>query len=694
MHEKAVTYARLVARRSLSESAAIRRGTIPMIYAPVLPACRFVAFSLLGAGLVAALVLGAATAGYCADDPVQDLTDMSIEDLMDITIVTGKKPETISQMPAAVFVITKEDIERYGYRTLAQALRRISGFYTETDRYISIIGARGYLPNGDLNRRVLVLVDGHKVNDSLYGQAPVDQDLPVDLRDIERIEVVKGPGSALWGSEALLCVINCITKSASDIGGLQVSQDLGYRAGQHLAYGGEFHGGLEIAGAVTELSSDGERRIYFADFDTPAYNNGIAEGLDGEHVGRGYLTMSRGGLKLTYGHVARLKDVATAHWSSVFNTPGIDVKDERRHLELSYENPTPYGKNGKLFCRVYEDKYNAVCHWNTIDPDISPDLLYTEGIDWGRSWGAEARYSMSLSPRVSAIVGIEHLEAETQRITYRIDPYLLKLDWHGWYNLDSYYAQVDWDATDSLRLVAGTRLDDHSIFGANWSPRMGMIWTVTPKTTAKLLYGRAFRSPSMAEIATPDNPYGLYPEKIKTTELVLDHQVGDSGRLVTSVFAYDMYDLIYKRQNRNRINCRGIETQYDYRLRNGGSGYFGLSILNAESINPSPNRPLTSSPHYVATFGLSMPVFRNKAFLATDFQYVGARRTNLRDEADAYLLGNLTLTSRSLIEGYDVTFSVWNMFDKEYFANGQPQNVQDLIPQGGRAFQCSISRRL
>lgn len=659
---------------------------------------RLVVSLWLGVGTALALLLGSAGAGQCAADsnaPTQqtpDLAAMSIEDLMNVTVVTaGKKPTTISNTAAAVFVITREDIERYGYQTLAQALRRISGFYSETDRYIDFIGVRGYLPNGDLNRRVLVLIDGHKVNDYLYGQASVDQDLPVDMRDIERIEVVKGPGSALWGSEALLCVINCITKTASDRNGLEVRQDMGWRAGQYLAYGQRLPGGLEISGGVSDLKSDGQAQIYFPDFDKPETNNGVAVGLDGERVGRGNLNMSYKGLTFTYDHVKRTKDVPTAFWGCVFNTPGVDVTDERHYSEMSYENQTPYAKDGKLFCRVYQDRYDGVCNYASVyDPD--PAIVYSRGVDVSRSWGAEARYSLNMSSRVSAILGLEYVRAETKRFSYDLDPYHLNTNLLGDYTLRSYYMQTDWDVTGSLRLVAGTRLDDHSIFGANWSPRAGLICKASPKSTLKLLYGKAFRAPSMSEAKTDDNPLNLHPERINTTELVWDQQMGENGRLVTSLFGYNMYDLVQYHsglKNWGIVTSSGIETQYDYRLHNGNSGYFGISLLKAKSGDPS--QTLASSPQCVATCGLCLSMFGNRAYLAPDLQYVSSSRTNMNNVAGAHAIANLTLSSHSLIKGADISLGITNLFNTPYYANAQPQNVQDVLPQGDRTLQFQFS---
>ena len=660
----------------------------------------------LSAGIALALMFCSAVAGQCAAGPqAPDLAEMSIEDLMNITVVTaGKKPQTIANTAAAVFVITRKDIERYGYQTLTQALRRISGFYSETDRYISFVGSRGYLPNSDLNRRVLVLVDGHKVNDYLYGQAPVDQDLAVDMRDIERIEVVKGPGSALWGSEALLCVINCITRTASEIGGLEVRQDLGWRNGQHLAYGHSSPGGLQISGSVSELISDGQQRIYFPEYDTPEKNNGVAVGLDGERVGRGYLNMSYKSLKLFYNHVKRTKNVPTGYWWCGFNGSGTDVADERHYSELSYENPKPYAGDGKLFCRVYKDNYDAVCNWmNGIG------VPSTRNTDNTTAWGTEARYSRNISSRVTAILGVEHVQAKARRIYEQVEPYKLRSGPRfRHFTMLSYYMQTDWDATDSLRLVAGTRLDDHSTFGKNWSPRVGLIYKASPKSTLKLLYGKAFRAPSMSETGGDDNPNGLHPETITTTELVWERQIGTNGRLVTSLFGFDMHDLITINEDWDTvlgdITCRGIETQYDYQLHNGGSGYFGLSVLTAKGTNPNnpsdpslPRLPLPSSPRFVVSSGLSVPVFGDRAYLSPDAQCIGSRKTIAGNSTGVATIVNLALTSRSLIKNADISLGISNLFNTPTFASSEMWNrdaddvALDRVPQIGRTLQFQVT---
>lgn len=134
---------------------------------------------------------------------------LSLDSLLNVKISTASKVEqTISEAPAAVTIVTSEDIKRYGYRTLNEVLATIQGFYISYDRNYSYVGVRGLGRPTDYNDRILLMIDGHKMNDSFYGSASVGTDLPIDFRSVHRIDIVRGPGSALYGTEAMLAVIN------------------------------------------------------------------------------------------------------------------------------------------------------------------------------------------------------------------------------------------------------------------------------------------------------------------------------------------------------------------------------------------------------------------------------------------------------------------------------------------------------
>jgi iron complex outermembrane receptor protein len=175
----------------------------------------FAAFCVIGLALFA-------SAAHAAD-----LTDLDITNLMEIPITTASKYEQKpTEAPASTTVITSEDIKRYGYRTLGDALASVPGFYVSYDRNYQFLGARG-VNLGDFNSRILLLVDGHRINSDLTDGAFIDTAFILDVDLIERIEIVRGPGSVLYGDNAFFGVINVITRRANSVNGAEVSGSYG-----------------------------------------------------------------------------------------------------------------------------------------------------------------------------------------------------------------------------------------------------------------------------------------------------------------------------------------------------------------------------------------------------------------------------------------------------------------------------------
>ena len=156
---------------------------------------------------------------------------MSVEDLLTVHIdsvySSSKFEQKVTEAPASVTIVSAEEIQKFGYQTLADVLRDIRGFYVTYDRNYSYLGFRGYSQPGDYNSRVQLLVDGHLLNDDLYDQALLGTEFPLDLDLIDRIEVVRGPGAVMWGPNAVNGVINIITKSAGATKGASVSAAAG-----------------------------------------------------------------------------------------------------------------------------------------------------------------------------------------------------------------------------------------------------------------------------------------------------------------------------------------------------------------------------------------------------------------------------------------------------------------------------------
>jgi iron complex outermembrane receptor protein len=182
--------------------------------------------------VISLLSLFIPAASHAQDKPdIPGLLDKSLEELMSIEIdsvssASGFK-QKVTEAPASVTIISSEDIQRYGYRTLAEILRSVPGFYVSYDRNYSYVGVMGYGLPGDYNSRIAVLIDGHRQNDNIYEGALIGTDFPLDIDLIDRVEVIRGPNSSLYLASAFLGVINIITKKGRDLGNVSAASETG-----------------------------------------------------------------------------------------------------------------------------------------------------------------------------------------------------------------------------------------------------------------------------------------------------------------------------------------------------------------------------------------------------------------------------------------------------------------------------------
>src|SRR6266436_1393909 len=244
-------------------------------------------------GIVSGLVFFCMTAAGWAFEaqpaPAKSVepTDISLEELvkMEIPIVEGasKYRQKTTEAPASITIITADDVKKYGYRTLADILRSAPGLYVSYDRNYSFLGVRGF-SLGDYNNRVLLLIDGHRLNNSLSDSAFIGSEFPLDVDLIERVEIIRGPGSSLYGNNAFFGVINVITRKGRDMAGTggEVSGEVAsfdtYKG--RVTYGNRFTNGLEMLVSGTIFDSEGHDRLFYKEYDQPAHNNGIAENAD------------------------------------------------------------------------------------------------------------------------------------------------------------------------------------------------------------------------------------------------------------------------------------------------------------------------------------------------------------------------------------------------------------------------------
>ena len=302
---------------------------------------------------------------------------LSLEDLaavqLDTVVGASKHEQKVTEAPSAVSIVTADDIKKQGYRTLADVLRSVRGFYVTYDRGYNYIGMRGMNIPGDFGGRLLITVDGHRMNDPIYDSAASGMDFILDVDLIERVEVIRGPGSSLYGNNAFLGVINVITRKGGDVNGAEVSGSAAtfdtYTG--RITYGNKFTNGVELMISGTYYDSAGNRDLYYPEFS--AINNGVAHDMDGGWAGSGFASISWNGLSFEGGYVNRQKTWPTAPYSSpgattIFNDPSFVTTDKRGYANLQFQHT--FENEWELLTSVSYDyyQYAGVYPYDYLDP--------------------------------------------------------------------------------------------------------------------------------------------------------------------------------------------------------------------------------------------------------------------------------------------------------------------------------------
>ncbi|MGA2365413.1 MAG: TonB-dependent receptor plug domain-containing protein, partial [Steroidobacteraceae bacterium] len=268
-----------------------------------------------------------------------DVTDMSLEQLMQIGVVGASKYEQKqSQIGAAVSVITREEIKAFGWRTLDQALASLPGVYVTYDRQFTYLGVRGFGLPGDYNTRVLVTINGNRVNDPIFDSGPSGRELPIDMDLIERIEFIPGPGGAVYGQNAMFAVVNIVTRKGTEVNGAELA--VGYQQPQSLvegraSFGKRFDNGVDVLMSVSGMNAQGQN--LFFDYGASG-KSGVAWGLDGDRTKQFFGSIARGpwSFEVVYGF--EHKDDPTALYLSDPLVPGQFQETGYTLTQLQYQN--------------------------------------------------------------------------------------------------------------------------------------------------------------------------------------------------------------------------------------------------------------------------------------------------------------------------------------------------------------------
>jgi iron complex outermembrane receptor protein len=526
---------------------------------------------------------------------------------------------------------------------------------------------------------------------------------------IERVEYVPGPGSAIYGSNAFFGVINIITKKAKALNGITVGAELASFGTRKAAvtFGKRFDNGGEGLLSVSTIKSSGVDR-YFPEYDDEASNHGVATGLDGDRSKRLFAKYSFEDLTLTAYFGERRKGIPTASFGQQFNDPRSYTRDHYLAATAAFQHalsPTMDVYASLNFARYrYSGDYAFTADAAGLNHDLSRSDVVT---------GDLRLLSRALTDH-KLILGAETFDAiERRQDNFYVDPYSLVMSLEHPKRGYAIYVQDEIRLGDRLILNAGLR-HDHDAEGGNAnSPRVGLIYKLTPDVTTKALYGTAFRSANAYEnyyftgMGNNRNDPALAPERIKTYEFVAEYFPRQDFRSSATVFAYRMDKLISLEtepveqvlyfRNLNAASAKGIELEVET-LGDDGSRLKASASVQFAHDNGTGER-LTNSPTQLAKLNYSRPLWTQSGRAGVEMRYTGKRSTVVGKDVGGFMVVNLTLSDIKPVKNVEISASIYNLLNKNYadppsdehFDNRTPARVLQSIRQDERSFRVNLA---
>jgi iron complex outermembrane receptor protein len=652
----------------------------------------------LCASFATALTVAIAASLAAAPAQATDLSALSLEDLMHIGVVGASRYEQQqADVAASVSVITRQEIQAHGWRTIEEALSSLPGVTTTYDRQYLYPNLRGFGLPGDYSTRVLVTINGNRLNDPVQDQGPFGRLLPVDLDLVERIEYIPGPGGAVYGANAMFGVVNFITRDGADLSGVEVAVDgeqpQRQREGR-LSWGQRLAGGTDVLLSASDMQADGENRFY--DYGIAGIS-GVAAGLDYERDRQFLARAQRGAWTIEVEYGARRKGDPAANYFTDPLVPGKFEEDDYGVTQVQYQKRLA-GETLQLSARAFVGNYHSTGGGSLAGTSYSQRI---EG-DWR---GADLQLVSTAIDRHKLMLGLEYQDdyrrlQELRDVELGINVYVPGSGYRA-----GLYAQDEWHIVGSRVATMGLRIDNNNSTGTQSSPRAGLIWQAGPATTFKALFGRAHRAPNAYERDYADGVTrvanrSLSGEDIDTVEWVADRRVGSDLGLRASLYQWTLHDIVTlaqdpasglaQYQSGTPVRARGLELSADKtwaddaRLR----GSVSLQHVVDEHRNKPPN-----SPGWLGKLEYSRPLPWVGLRLGAEYQYDGPRRTLNGSDVGGWGVTNLNLRAHTWVRGLEASLSLRNLFDKRYAEPAAAINWQNSLDQDGRSLRLKLDYR-
>jgi iron complex outermembrane receptor protein len=578
------------------------------------------------------------------------------------TFVTSasRVKENIKKSASSISVIDSEMIKKMGVNNILEVLSTVSGIgINQSNIYVKEVEVRGI--KDWFSKKVLFMLDGHSLDANLLNGGATWALGGMNLDNIERIEIIKGPASALYGANAFTALVNIITKNAQDIDGTIIKTKVGSNNTKEVNFlYGKVFDELSIVTNINIFDTDGDS----------VFVNKDASGNSG--ISNPYGKSVKADLKVNYKDFHFNAMISDRNDGPYFGATGnmnkkTDANNDYYFAEFGYQKSI----NDKLdiSTRFYFDKFKFYNTWHL--PEYS--LVTVNGLSNTKK-GLEGLATYKVNNNFTTIFGAmyeSHKQYEPITINNGIsvpnpNGFMINFDREMWAG----YINNLYDISDAIRLTIGARYDNYSDFGSNFAPRGGISWAMNDNHTLKVMYGEGFTTPVFGNYYTSSpviqgNP-DVVPEKVSTYEASLDSTITKDLKTKVTLFNNDFKDLIQESggtyKNIGKLNTKGLEVEAKYDLHRGS--YLLTNYTYQKAVDEVTNEKLPNIAQHKANIMLNYRVNNNISLFNHLFIKGSTERTSTdtRESVDGHAIFNTAVNIKNFYKDLEMKISVNNIF--------------------------------
>jgi len=650
---------------------------------------------------------GPCAAGSAAAEPTENSgLELGLEDLLRqglkavpqaVQVSTASRfAQSAEEAPGVTHVLTAAEIRSYGLRSMADILNSLPGLYTTSNGNFVYVGARGLGRPGDFNARLLLMVDGVRVNENIFDAALIGPEFYVDVDLIDRVEFTPGPGSALYGNNAFFGVIQVQTKRADKLGGLRARLALNSLRGRswQTSAGQRFDSGGEAWISVSGFEQD---EIALG---RPAPES-LASLLRRHNWDHGTRVLARAelaGWSLRAGHSERVRGNASP-LDPERPEPGVGQGRSiyfNQFAALGYEGAL--GPNWDLTVEASTKLMQS----SRRDPRQLPEqpILEWQTLTEGRWDELAVRLGSSTWRSHYVLGGLEWQRDRLQRYAVGFIGLPLAYEYVSASRRFGFFLQDEWQLRTDHRLVLGLRWDrDERAGGVRLNPRLAWVWQLSPEANLKLLQGSAFRAANFYEFRLNETQRlpGPDAERTRSLELALEHRLTPQLQYRASVYRNRMSGLINQvlmpDQSLRFVNSEGVTSEgleVGLEKRWNGGARLQLSLTLQRSRETATRIELDNSPRSLFKLAYSQALWRDDLQLGWQTQAM-SRRQVPAGVLPGHALHHLQVLWRQSADS-DWSLSLRNLSNTRYA--DQTDAGAPPLQQEGRMLVLQLNRRL